>query len=1048
MRRRLYEGNPIPQACRYPDGQGHAASMRLSGTNRGKSGMTLRTQTRTLLASTALSVAVLGSPVHAQDTAPAAELDNGEGIVVTGSRIRRAPNSDAAPVVEVGQQQILDRGYVSVAEALNDLPSNVPTLNQADGSGEASGSGIQAPNLFGLGAGRTLTLLNGRRMVTSSSGIGGTDGVGDAQVDSNILPLGLLERVEVFQGGGAAVYGSDAIAGTVNYILKKNFTGIELDGQAGISERGDYGTYSLRGTAGFNFAEGRGNFAVDVGWSKSPSLRFADRPLSNLGRLTVPNGADTGANDGIPAVKEIFNAGFWPFNGNGVIFTAPAPPPNFLLRSAGSPLQFGSDGRVIPYNPGSIQGIPFASNGEGFPYQELAGLRTGVERLTANAIGHYALTDRVTLSAEFLYANTKGREIPQGNSRTVLNGGTFSGPIPFTINNAFLTDQAKATLIAARPSFATGAPLFLSKYFYDLVPDPVQTYSTDTWRGALTLDGDFDVGSRNFYWSVSGSYARVEGKQRSWQVVNSRYNNAINSVLSNGRAVCAINADANAANDDPSCAPINPFGARTVSDAAREYVSTRAGIDWTNEQVDILATLGGRLFSLPMGDVQFSAAYEHRDEKAAFNPLQANLDGVFDNGSRQFAQSGGYNTDEVSGEVIVPLIGGDFTLPLVKLLEFKGAFRYVDNSFAGRENVWDAGLRWEVTDGVTLRGSRSRNFRAPTLTQLLAPTNSTIDSTGFDPCDADRINAGANPAARRANCLALFTANTSYGVDPDGTGAGLSAAQRLARFQSPSENFARATITSGGNPDLRNEISDTLTYGIVLQPRFVPGLSISVDRIEIDLKDGLSPFTTEDFAAACFDDPNPAASVCDAFTRLAGPDATTIGGAIVTGTTTTFNAGVVKYRGETYTVDYAFAPGDLLGGDLGRLRLTANATHNALLTTSVTGTTFIRTDDTYRSPEWVGRFNAVWDNGPVRLSYQLDYLARTRAAYDATIETTPNPTLKSNIVHSISAQFEAGDMTLRAGIDNLTDKAPSYPQIAYGDILGRRFFLGARIKLK
>lgn len=1014
--------------------------------------MTLRTQTRTLLATTALSVAVLGAPVHAQDLSPRAEAgaDSGEAIVVTGSRIRRSPNSDAAPVLEVGQQQILDRGYVSVADALNDLPSNVPTLNQADGSGEASGSGIQSPNLFGLGAGRTLTLLNGRRMVTSSSGIGGTDGVGDAQVDSNILPLGLLERVEVYQGGGAAVYGSDAIAGTVNYILKKDFTGIVLDGQAGISDRNDYGTQSLRGTAGFNFAEGRGNIAVDVGWSKTPSLRFADRPLSNLGRLTVANSADTGPSDGIPAVREIFNAGFWPFNGNGVIFTAPAPPPNFLLRNrAGSALQFGTDGSVIPYNPGTIQGIPFASNGEGFPYQELAGLRTGVERLTANAIGHYDLTDRITLAAEFLYANTKGREIPQGNSRTVLNGGTYAGPISFTINNAFLTDEAKAALIAARPSFANGAPLFLSKYFYDLVPDPVRTYNTDTWRGALTLDGDFDVGSRNFYWSVSGSYARVDGKQRSWEVVNSRYNNAINSVLSGGKAVCAINADASTANDDPSCAPINPFGTSTVSDAARNYVSTRAGLDWTNEQIDVLATLGGTLFSLPMGDVQFSAAYEHRDEKASFDPLQANRDGVFGDGSQQVAQSGGYNTDELSAEVIVPLIGRDFTLPLVKLLEFKGAFRYVDNSFAGKENVWDAGLRWEVTDGVTLRGSRSRNFRAPTLTQLLAPTSSTISSAGYDPCDADRINAGANPAARRANCLALFTANPGYGVDPDGTGTGLSAAERLARFQSPAENFNRTTVTSGGNPNLRNEISDTLTYGIVLQPRFVPGLSISVDRIEIDLKDGLSPFTTEDFAAACFDDPNPSDTVCGAFTRLAGPDATSIGGTIVTGTTTTFNAGVVKYRGETYTIDYAFAPGDLFGGsDLGRLRLTANATHNTLLTTSVTGTTFIRTDDTYQSPEWVGRFNAVWDKGPVRVSYQLDYLGRTRAAYDATIETTPNPILKSNIVHSISAQVEAGNMTFRAGIDNLTDKAPSYPQIAYGDILGRRFFLGARIKLK
>ncbi|OAN59931.1 TonB-dependent receptor [Sphingomonas sp. TDK1] len=1009
---------------------------------------------RRLMASTALFAAVAAMPALAQEAAPqdgsTTASEAGEPIIVTGSRIRRPESDNAAPVSVIGQQAIIDRGYTSAADALNDLPSNVPVLNQADGSGEASGSGIQAPNLFGLGAGRTLTLVNGRRMVTSSSGIGDPGGVGDAQVDSNIIPLGLLERVEVFQGGGAAVYGSDAIAGVVNYILKSDFTGLVLDGQTGISSRGDYATYSLRGTAGTNFAGGRGNVAIDMGWSKSPILRFSDRPLSNLGRLTVSNAADTGPSDGIPAVKEIFNAAFWPFNGNGVIFTRPAPPPNFLARSAsGSALQFDSAGNVVSYNTGAIQGIPFASGGDGFAYQELAGLRTGVERYTANLIGHYDLSDRVKVSTELLFARTKGSEIPQGNSRTTLNAGTYAGPIAFTINNGFLTSQAKAALSAISPSFAAGAPLYLSKYFYDLVPNATRTTTTDTYRALLTLDGDFDVGARDFYWSVSGSYGRVEGKQRSWEVINSRYNNAINAVLSGGQVVCAINADANTTNNDPSCAPINPFGRGTVSQAARDYVSTRAGMDWTNEQVDLLATLGGSLFSLPMGDVAFSTAYEHRDERARYSPLTANLQGIFGDGSTQTAQSGGYNTDELSAELSIPLIGKDFTLPLVKALELKGAFRYVDNSLAGTENVWDVGLRWEVTGGLTLRGSRSRNFRAPTLTQLLAPTSTGLGSVGFDPCDADRINSGPNPAARRANCLALFAANTGYGVDPDGTGAGLSAAARLARFQDPAENFSIATITSGGNRSLSNEISDTLTYGIVFQPRFVPGLTVSADRVQIDLKDGLSPFTTADFMAACYDEASPSAAVCSAFSRIANPSATAIGGSVLTGTTTTFNAGVIKYRGETYMIDYRFALSDVFGGgDIGKLGLRAVATHNALLTRSVTGTTFTRTDDTYLSPSWVGQFNAVYEKGPFRLTYQLDYRGRTRSAADATIETTPTPILSANVVHSISTQADLGTFALRAGVDNLTDKAPSYPQIAYGDILGRRFFVGATIKLK
>jgi outer membrane receptor protein involved in Fe transport len=1013
---------------------------------------------RGLMASTAVLAALVAMPALAQQApAPAdpsiatsvdAELDPDATIVVTGSRIRRAGLDNAAPVAEITTQSITDRGFITAADALNNLPSNAPVLNQADGSGNSSGPGYQAPNLFNLGPGRTLTLFNGRRMVTTGSGIGSADGVGNAFVDANIIPLGLLDRVEVYQGGGAAVYGSDAIAGVVNYIVKKDFSGLELDAQNGISSRGDFATHSLRGTAGVNFGGGRGNIAIDLGYSRSPTLMFSARPLSNLGRLTVSNAADTGPADGIPAVKEIFNAAFWPFNSNGVIFTRPAPVSPFLARSNGNALQFSPDGSVIPYNTGVLQGIPFAAGGDGFKYQALAGLRTGVERYTANLVGHYDLTDRVSLSTELLYARTTGTEIPQGNSYTTLNAGAYNGPIAFTIANPYLSAQARTLLRGANAGFAGGAPLYLSKYFYDLTPANDQTTRTDTYRAALALEGDFDVGARNFYWSLAGSYARVEGAQRSWQVVNARFQNAINAVSSGGQIVCAINADANPNNNDTACAPINPFGDGNVSAAARNYVSTRAGTDWTNEQADLLATLGGTIARLPTGNADFSIAYEHRDERARFDPLDANRLGSFGTGVRQVGQSGGYNTDEMSAELIVPLIGKDVQLPLVRLLEAKGAFRYVDNSYAGHENVWDLGLRWEVVRGVTVRGSRSRNFRAPTLTQLLAPSASGLDSTGFDPCDADRISGGPNPAQRRASCLALFAANPGYGVDADGTGAGLSAAARLARFQDPSENFARASVTTGGNAGLRNEISNTWTYGILLQPRIVPGLTISADRIEIDLKDGLSAFTTQDFTAACYDDPNPAAGVCSAFTRLATTDGLSPGGTIATGTTTTFNAGVIRYRGENYMVDYQFALGDLFRtGDLSRLQLTASATHNTLLTTSVTGTTFVRTDGTYLSPTWVGRFNAAYSKGPLRLTYQLQYRDRTAAGSNVSIETTPNPVLARNIVHDVSAQVDLGAIALRIGVDNLTDKDPSYPQIAYGDILGRRFYAGARIKL-
>lgn len=1009
---------------------------------------------RRLMAASAVCAIIMPiTPAMSQTASSAASAQDeireddaaGEAIVVTGSRIRRSDTETSAPVFVVDQQSLTDRGFVSAAQALNNVTSIRPALGQAAGDGSSAGNGQQFPNLFNLGPGRTLTLVNGRRMVTSSSGLG------DSQVDANIIPVGLLERVEIVEGGGAAVYGSDAIAGVVNYILRKNFNGIELDAQTSLSSRGDYPVHSLRATVGQNFDEGRGNIAVNLEYSQSPILRFADRPLTNLARITQTNAADTGPADGIPSVREIIPAHFWNFNTNGVIFTAPAPPPNFLARLNGNALQFAPDGSVVNYDTGTILGIPFAQGGQGFRYSDLAALRTGVKRLTVNAIGHYDLTDSVTMNFEFLAAKTEGSEIPQGQSRTVLNSAaTNSGPIAFTINNPFLTAAARTTLTAARPTFAAGAPLFLSKIFTDLVPSEVTENETQTYRGLLGLEGKFAAGERDFYWSASGSYARVEGGFSSWRVNNARFNNAITAARdSSGAIVCAINADASTTNNDPACAPINPFGNGNVSEAARRYVSVLAGQDYVNVQKNFLATFGGDLFNLPGGKAGFSLAYEHRDESARFTPFAANQLGIFGVGTREAPQAGGYNTDEVSAELLIPLVGGDFTLPLVQSLEVSGAYRYVDNSVAGTENVWSVGVRWKPIEDITLRGSRGRNFRAPTLTQLFAPSSSALASTGNDPCDADRINAGPNPAQRRASCLALFAANPLYGTGGTGSAAvGSSAEVRLATFQNPSENFTRALVTTGGNPNLRNEISDTLTYGIVIQPRFIPGLTFTADRVEIDLEDGLSAFTTDSFAAACFDDPNPTAGVCAAFTRLAAGNGTDPAGTIITGTTTTFNAGIIRYRGENYNLNYAFPLASVFGSDsdLGRMEFNLTATHNTLLTTSVTGTTFTRTDNTVQSPEWVGRLDLAYIKGPVRLTYQLFYLDETLAAPNATIENNPNPVIGRNITHSVSAQVDVGNLQLRGGITNLTDRSPSYPNIAYGDILGRQFFVGARMK--
>jgi len=957
-------------------------------------------------------------------------------VVVTGSRIKRAETTTEAPVTVLDAQAITDRGFVQAGQALNELTANMPQFALAAGSGSAAGSAQQFPNLFGLGAGRTLTLVNGRRFVTSSAGSGVAapgSGVGERVVDTNIIPTGLISRIEVAQAGGAAVYGSDAIAGVVNYILRDDFTGLELDAQYGISSRDDYPTQSLRATAGRNFLDDRANVAVNVEWSKTRPLFDYDRPRSNLGRVTISNPANRTNSDGIPAVVENLNSRFVSFNANGVIFNPGPPFASSIYRVNGVPQQFDATGAsLIPYSIGNLLNNtvpPFTSGGDGLAYQELAALYAGVERWSGTVIGHYDITDRIKLSGELLYARVESRD-PYGNqaSNTVLNSAASgAGPIAIARNNPYLSPAVAAVLGPA------GAPLRLSKWWTDLLPTRENTYQTDTVRALLSLDGDFDVGDRNFYWSASFSHAETDGETRGYGVWTSRFNNAINAVRnSSGQIVCGVNADATTANDDPACAPINPFGVGNVSQEARLYATVPIGQDYLNTQDDFLATLGGDLFTLPAGKLKFSATYEHREEKAKFVPLAANQRGLTGSQVATAATSGSYNTDELSGELLVPVLGGDFSLPFARTVELNGAYRYVDNSIAGKEDVWGVGGRWEVVEGVTFRASRSRNFRAPNLDQLFAPSRTALGAIGEDPCDADRIASGPAPATRRANCQALFAANPGYGP--------------LATFQDLSENFSGANITTGGNADLRNEISKTWTYGFVLQPTFIPGLSIVADRVEVDLKDGLSPFTAQSFLATCYDSVEQPADICGTFTRDAQ-------GNIVTARSTTFNAGRITFRGEVYNINYAFPIGRYFDDrDLGELELNLEATRIEKFEVSVTGVDVTRVDNTSStidygpSPDFSARLDARYRKGPFRFTYSMNYMSPVKFRYTSTIENIPTPTVKENFRHNVSASYELGNYTVRGGVTNLTDEAPSFPTRNYGDILGRQYYVGLRAR--
>jgi iron complex outermembrane recepter protein len=297
----------------------------------------------------------------------------------------------------------------------------------------------------------------------------------------------------------------------------------------------------------------------------------------------------------------------------------------------------------------------------------------------------------------------------------------------------------------------------------------------------------------------------------------------------------------------------------------------------------------------------------------------------------------------------------------------------------------------------------------------------------YDPCSYTHINDGAAPEKRRANCAALFSANPSWGP--------------LSNFLDANENVEVALVTTGGNPNLRNEISDTKTFGAVWEPSYIPGLSVAVDVISLNLKDGLVSFSPSSFFSKCYDTTPQDETSCSTFTR------SSTNGFITSALSAVTNAGYIKFRGETYKVNYALQLDKLFSGNSGVVRFGVEATHTSKYEESDTGFAVdaVRLDGTTSYPDWRVRFDLNYNRGPFGFFYTLSYYPPEKSGYYDTIETTANPRVGANSVSSASISYRFPHLNLRAGVDNLFDQAPSFPTFTYGDALGRRFFVGANV---
>ena len=1034
----------------------------------------------TSLETTAIAVAMLGAfslatPAIAQDAAPQSAqcldenangvCDNDESgaIVVTGSRIRLPGLANKEPTVSISSQYIDDRGLTNAADALNEIPGFRGSVTPA-GSQGSFGQGVNFVNSFNLGSNRTLTLLNGRRVVSSNvTTIFGNASPG-TQVDLNTIPVILIDRIDRVSIGGAPVYGTDAIAGTVNIILKKKFDGIELRANSGVAEAGDNFRYSIAGAGGFNFADGRANLTLAASYEHVDGVLANQRSyyLANLGNLTNPcstfgagqpcttaTSANLISNLGTPGRSPTSDGRINPnigFNNS----TADGIPGSVLVRFVTLPslsrgglissgpqaynFQFDPSGNIVPFN----RGIPYvaalpnvaarASGGQGFNFNDYVQLTSNLERINTNLFFSYDVTDRIRFFAEGMFFQGKGDELVQQPTFNATAFGGVSSALTFQVSDPRLTPQAKAQLA----TLGYTSTFQLSRANADLA-DLTGNSLNRLYRGVAGFDGDFDVGGRNYNFEAYVNYGKNEFNDYNQNINQQRFVNAIN----NCGVTTIVTGTGGTPVADAACAPLSLFGQGVPSAAARAYVIQTTQAKTSLEQFVANANVGGSPFDIFGNPVSFNVGIEHHQEKGAFAPDEFLANGR----GRSVAiapTSGKYILNEQFGEVLVPLVTPDNNFIFSKL-EAYGRIRHVNNTVNGGFTAWAAGGSFAPIKDLEFRGNYTRSFRAPAIVELFSPQTN-VFTTVPDLCSPANIAAGSVPATRTANCTAF-----------------------LAKFPTATPlAAASATVPglNGGNPALRNEVADSFSYGVIVRPSFVRNLTISVDYINIKIKDPISSLTVPTIAGACFDNPDfnaadPANG--NAFCALIKRDATgqVINNAQNPGVTSGYvNGKQITMDAIQATVDYVTSLDGIgvkgnfeIGGDVFYLR-------NRLI--DITGIAPVQSEGLFGDPKWQGQLRLRYNNKAWGISSNVNYTGNQAIAYT---NRGPNPNDTREFDHfepyatvDTSAWFDpVEDFRLSLAVTNLFNRVGQkyYDVIvpaSINDAIGRRFTVSARVR--
>jgi outer membrane receptor protein involved in Fe transport len=1060
-----------------------------------------------LLSTSAISSAALfgmsfafTAPAYAQDTQTGCtdeqvaagtcdteqEIESGEtatdeqSLLVTGSRIRRPNLESNVPITSVAAEDLTSQGDVNIGDALNDLPAIRSTFSQANSTRFIGTTGLNILDLRGLGIERTLVLVNGRRHVTSLAG--------EFLVDTNTIPSDLIERVDVITGGNSAVYGSDAVAGVINFVLRRDFEGIRLRGQGGVSQQGDRGIQFVSLTAGRNFLDDRANVAINLEYVNAEALYFIDRPRLtgatggrcqfNLADFTI---GEPAAGDGVPD-NQFFCGVRNATISNGSTIGAPISlagctnpaitPANAALclnpgTPQGEPRQFRwtSGGDLVqafpsfsfrPFGSGNWLEDPNSLAPPGATLRDTGQLAPGLDRYTANILAHFDVSQAFRPFVEAKYVRIFSRQEGQPSFLQATFPAFFGGGRGIRCDNPFLTAQNIAALqtIGLCAGGATSTQTLQIARFNVDFGGRSQLIERETYRAVAGIQGDF---FDDWNYEVAFNYGRLRVHEdnlndlvifddtQNFGVENERGFLLATDAVRNasGQIVCRVNADADPTNDAPGCVPINLFGAGVPSQAALDFVNTTSFRDDRATQYNAVAYVNGdlsELFELPGGPIRFVLGGEWRRETASSfaDPLSSNF-GTFFNAFPPF-EPPAFEVWEAFGELEVPLLRD---LPFAHELTVAAAARYSDyNTSADKTFAWNFNGTWAPVRDIRFRANYSKSVRVPTLGDLFTPPTQNFAFLQ-DPCDILFIGLGPN---RAANCAAA--------------GVPVGFVNNLARTQT-------TEIASSGNPFLEEETAKSLTLGVVVTPRWVPGLSFTADYYRIRLNNRIEVLGAQTILNQCFDLPTIENQFCPLITR--NPD-------FSFGRPGVLSSGVNFARGEADGIDLELAYRRTFDNGH-RLNVRAIATH------VLKRNNFIdplnpdfnnRQLSEFGDPRWAGTMNITYGVGPFDLRYSMNYIGpmiNQSCTFENFFEVpdglsrtnedcVADPYLPDIVYHAARLNMRVNErFQFYMGVDNIFDTEPpagslgisagANTGIASGgdpfDAIGRYFYAGAQV---